>query len=123
MTILVVEDEAPMRRIIADRLEVEGFDVEVAKDGEAGLAAALEKHPDLIILDLSMPQAGGLELMEKLREDQWGKRVPIILYTNLSPDDEILKEVTKDRPSYYMMKTEHGIDQVIENVNKLLGLS
>jgi DNA-binding response OmpR family regulator len=78
-TILIVEDEIKLAQFIELELKYEGYAVTVANDGLAGLTAARESHPDLIILDWMLPGISGLEVCRRLR--QTGDRVPVILLT------------------------------------------
>ncbi|WP_013321409.1 response regulator transcription factor [Gloeothece verrucosa] len=87
--ILVVEDEAKLAQFIELELKYEGYTVTVAPDGLAGLTAARESHPDLILLDWMLPGISGLEICKRLR--QTGDKVPIIL---LTAKDEISDRVT-----------------------------
>ena len=119
-TILLVEDEPVMIKLLADGFVTAGFNVLQAKDGEEGLLIALQKKPDLIILDISMPKMDGLTTMKKVRETEWGKAVPIIVLTNLSANDEIMSSVIKEEPSYYFMKTEWEIEKLVEKVKQEL---
>lgn len=121
-TILVIEDEPVICQTLMDNLVSEGFDVLQAKDGVEGLAIASSRHPDLILLDILMPQMDGLTMMQKLRaQDTWGKKVPIILLTNLNPDeDKIIKRITEDEPAYYLVKTNWKITDVIEKIKERL---
>ena len=77
--ILIIEDEAPMRRILGDCLERQGYRVLLAVDGEDGLAKAMAEKPDLILLDIMMPRLDGLALCSELR--RLGQRVPILILT------------------------------------------
>ncbi len=77
--ILIVEDEASMRRILGDCLERQGYRVFFAADGEQGLATALAEKPDLILLDIMMPRLDGLAVCSELR--RLGQRVPILILT------------------------------------------
>ncbi len=77
-TILVVEDEATVRETLARHLSAEGWEVLTAEDGAAGLRMAREAAPDLIILDLMLPEVDGLSLTRLLRKDS---DVPIIMLT------------------------------------------
>ncbi|MGF1481134.1 MAG: response regulator transcription factor [Cyanophyceae cyanobacterium] len=86
--ILVVEDEAKLARFIELELKYEGYQVAVAPDGLAGLAAARETQPDLILLDWMLPGISGTEICRRLRET--GDRVPIVL---LTAKDEISDRV------------------------------
>ena len=77
--VLVVEDDEAMAVALRDGFDYEGYEVEVARDGEAGLAQARSKNPDLIILDVMLPKMTGLEVCKSLRSD--GNSVPIIMLT------------------------------------------
>ena len=77
--ILVVEDEDKLARLVELELQYEGYEVIVALDGLAGLSAAREKQPDLIVLDWMLPGMSGIEVCRRLRET--GDRVPIVMLT------------------------------------------
>ena len=78
ITILLIEDESALRAALADALEGEGFAVVQAADGAAGLAAFRAAPPDLVLLDLMLPQMGGIDVCRSIRS---GSRVPIIMVT------------------------------------------
>ena len=78
-TVLIVEDEKSIVDIIRFNLEKEGYAVLTAYDGEAGLAAAREKKPDLILLDVMLPKMIGFDVCRLLREE--GDNVPVLLLT------------------------------------------
>lgn len=119
--ILVVEDEPDMRQALVESLKHEGLEVTQATNGGEGLAQALGSHPDLIILDILMPKMDGMEMMKKLRkQNEWGRKVPIILLTNLSADDKIMRGIVEDEPSYYLVKSDWKIPDVIEKVREML---
>lgn len=119
--VLITEDEPPMLRILTDKLTESGFETLQAKNGEEGLKTALEHHPDLILLDVLMPKLNGMVMMDKLREDEWGKKVPIIVLTNVSADtDETLKAIVKDQPAYYFVKSNSKLDEIVEKVKEIL---
>lgn len=119
--ILIVEDEIPLRKALVDTLLNEGFEVLEAKDGEEGLSTALSDKPDLILLDLLMPKMSGLQMMEKLRGDVWGKKVPIVILTNRIPDDKIMADVMKYEPAFYLVKATLNLDEVVLKVKATLG--
>lgn len=119
--ILIVEDDAILLKVYKKKLELEGYTVTIAFDGEEGLSQALQVHPDLILLDLMMPKMDGMTVMQKLREDAWGHKVPIIILTNLSPNDFTDKRVYKDQPAYYLVKADNTPEEVVEKVNEVLG--
>lgn len=79
--ILVVDDDPDLREIVQLKLGISGFETHSEADGEAGLAAARELTPDLILLDWMMPKLTGIEVCRALREDERTKHVPVILLT------------------------------------------
>ena len=118
----VVEDDTSLANVLQDKFKLEGFDAVMAKDGEEGLAVALSKHPDLILLDIMMPKMDGITMMKKLRNgDEWGKNVPIILLTNLSADDEKINwAIAENAPAYYLMKSNWTINDLVEKIRERL---
>ena len=79
--ILVVDNEADIRRFVEVNLRLEGFEVVSANDGEEGLAAAFEEAPDLVLLDVMMPGIDGIEVCRRLRADPRTSHIPVILLT------------------------------------------
>ncbi|MEY3725628.1 MAG: hypothetical protein RI971_205, partial [Chloroflexota bacterium] len=98
--ILLVEDERPLREVLAEALSAEGFTVEQAATGAAGLAAFRARTPDLVLLDLMLPEMSGIEVCRAIRTNS---SVPIIMVTakasetdriaglNLGADDYVTK--------------------------------
>jgi two-component system alkaline phosphatase synthesis response regulator PhoP len=88
-TILVVDDEPRIVELARDYLEHAGFDVVTAADGPSGLAAARDKAPDLVVLDLGLPGLDGLDVTRQLRQGQSTAALPILMLT--ARDDELDK--------------------------------
>ena len=122
--ILIVEDEQSLRMSLQDTFSAEGFEVFAASNGEEGLKLALEKSPDIILLDLLMPKMDGMTMLRKIRsENAWGKNVPVIILTNLTADDEKrMKDITELEPTYYLEKVNWHMKDVVEKVKERLGL-
>lgn len=118
--ILLIEDDKTQAQVYLTRLLGEGYSTTWAKDGEQGLKMALENQPSLILLDIKLPKMDGLSVMEELRKDGWGKKVPIILLTNLEPNDEILNHISKDSPSYFLFKPSTDLEEIIDKINETL---
>lgn len=118
--ILVVEDEISILLVLHDRLRQEGFEVSKASNGEEALTIALTEHPDLILLDLLMPVMDGLTMLKKLREDAWGKNVPVMILTNLSGEEQ-LKEAEKYGVTDYLVKVDWHIEDVIQKIKNKIG--
>ncbi len=79
--ILLVEDERDILDLLSHYMEKEGFRIRTVMDGAAGLAAARQEHPDLIVLDLMLPGMDGLDLCKKLRADPATALTPVIMLT------------------------------------------
>lgn len=121
-TILIVEDEISYQRVLSEKLLRDGFLILQSTNGEEGLSLALEKKPDLIILDLLMPRVGGFSFLRSLRNSgEWGQHLPVIILTNLSSADDIRnKDVTELEPAYYLEKTNISIADVVTKVRSCL---
>lgn len=93
-TILYVEDNEVNRKIVRDLLRRTSYRLIEAQDGEAGVAAALEHRPDLILMDVQLPRMSGLEATRRLRAEPATAGTPIIAITSfaLSGDDQRAKE-------------------------------
>ena len=121
--ILVVEDEDILAKTLEEKLLSEGFEVLLAYDGIEALKLALEKHPDLVLLDLLMPKMDGMTTLKKIREDAWGKSVPVIILTNLtSANEERNKIITELEPTYYFMKTDKSLEEIVEKIKERLNI-
>ncbi len=79
--ILVVDDEVAIVRVLRDRLETEGFEVLTAYDGLQGIEIAQKEQPDLIIMDITMPNMDGITAAKLLREKPETARIPIVMLT------------------------------------------
>src|SRR6266542_2861495 len=82
--ILVIEDEPNLRKNILDFLELEGFEVLEASDGEIGVDSARQHNPDLIISDISMPKMDGYNALIELRKDEKSAHIPIIFLSAMA---------------------------------------
>jgi two-component system cell cycle response regulator DivK len=93
-TILYVEDNEMNRQLVRDLLKRTTYTLIEAYDGEAGVAKALEAHPDLILMDIQLPKISGMEAMRRLRAETATANIPIIAITSfaLSGDDQKAKE-------------------------------
>jgi len=88
-TVLVVDDDADIRELITWKLSQAGYTTLAASDGEAGLTAAVDGVPDLILVDWMMPKMTGIEVCRALRDDPVTSRIPIILLTAKAQEAEV----------------------------------
>jgi len=117
-TILVVEDEGLLRELMAEKLRFEGFDTIEASDGDEGLAVALKERPDLIVLDLLMPKMGGMEVLRHLREDEYGRSIPVIIVSNLSGKEDIAEGAEKGAVEY-LIKANFSLDEIVDKIKEM----
>jgi len=119
--ILIIEDEMSLLEALKIKFTKEGFGILEAKNGVEGLEVAKKEHPDLILLDIIMPKMDGLTMLSRLREDKWGKDVPVILLTNLN-DSEKISEASKEGVYDFLVKSDWHIDDVVKKVKETLGM-
>jgi len=118
--ILIIEDDPSYLKLLNDQLTKNGYGIVQAKDGKEGLAIATSQHPDMIILDIKMPVMDGIAMLDELRKDEYGKSAKVIILTNLEPNDKILRKVLEDVPTYYLIKSDIQLNELIERVKDIL---
>ena len=116
--IAIVEDDAAISQMYELKLKHAGYQVKVASNGVEGLQLVESFHPDVILLDLMMPEMNGDEMLAEVRKMDWGKQIKVIALTNISeteaPDN--LKDLNVD---HYAVKAHHTPTQVLEIVNSI----
>ncbi len=120
-TILFVEDDHLIAEMYARLLEQEGYKVEFATNGAEGLQKARQKHYDLILLDIMMPELTGIEVLHELRGED-GKANPdtkIVILTNLA-QDKTSQEALKAQADGYIIKADIVPSQLVNIVKKLI---
>jgi DNA-binding response OmpR family regulator len=117
--IAVVEDEVAIRELYRAKLELCGYDVQVARNGREGLVLIKAFKPDLVLLDIRMPEMNGDEMLQKLRETEWGANIRVVILTNLSKDEapSILRFLSVDR---YVVKAHHTPKQIVDIVGEVI---
>ena len=124
IVLLIVEDEKTLADTLEERLISEGFEVLKASDGGVGLKFALDKHPDLILLDLLMPKVDGLTMLSELRKDTWGKSASVIILTNVESSDKVADTMGLGFGNVfeYMLKTNWSLDEMVLRIKERLQL-
>jgi len=115
--ILLVEDDPFLADIYKTKLNSEGFEVEVAEDGEKGLKKLEEKNFDLLVLDLVLPEISGYEILEKIRGKF--KDLKILVLSNLSQKEEIQRafDLGVDK---YLVKAYFTPSEVVKEIKNLI---
>ena len=103
--VLFVEDDPTVAQMYKLKLELDGYHVELAPDGEAGLEMARSKPPDIIFLDIRLPKLDGLAVLEQLRKDERTKHVPVVILSNYS-ERELVDKGLKLGALEYLIKSQ-----------------
>ena len=118
--ILVVEDESVLRRLLVTTLRSEGYTVFEAENGDQGRQQAFKHHPRLVLLDIIMPGMNGIEMLQKLRQDEWGKDAHVVLLTNLD-DSEDIERARQFGVKDYLVKSDWSLDELCAEVKEKIG--
>ncbi len=120
--IAIIEDDPTISQMYRMKFEADGFEVQLADNGARGVALVEEYTPDLILLDLQMPEMNGAEALAKIRKAPWGKDIPVIILTNLG-EEEAPKEIRSLGIHSYIVKAELTPRQVVQRVKEALGVA
>lgn len=120
--ILLVEDDAFLIGIYATKLELEGFDVLQAKDGEAGLQAVQKELPDIILLDILMPKLDGFQVLEALKKDAKTKKIPVVLLSNLGQKDDVERGRALGATDY-LIKAHFVPSETVQKIKHILKIA
>ncbi len=119
--ILVIEDDKSLRDALLFELRKEGFSTDSAVNGQEGLDKIKLKKPDLVLLDLVMPIMDGITMLERLREEDDYKSLPVIMLTNLNEAEQLeyaLAYGVKD----YLVKSDWKIADVMAKIKAKLSI-
>ncbi|MFC2317362.1 MAG: response regulator transcription factor [Candidatus Saccharimonas sp.] len=119
--IAIIEDDQVINQMYRMKFEAAGFDVATASDGEAGVAIVKKFHPDLILLDLQMPNMNGVEALSLIRALPSHKQTPVIVLTNLG-EEEAPDGLRKLGVHSYIVKADFTPRQVVERVKHALNI-
>jgi len=117
--VLIIEDDPFLLKLYQEIIADIGLEVEEAVDGEIGLKKVKDNKPDLILLDIMLPKINGLDVLEKLKEGQSTKDIPVFVITNLASEDD-KKRALGLGADRYMIKSEYDPNQVVALVKELL---
>lgn len=116
--ILVVEDEAAQREVIAYNLRKEGYDVRTAQDGDEAELELAEAMPDLILLDWMMPGASGLELARRIRKRPASKNIPVIMLTARAEEEDVIRGLDTGADDY--ITKPYSVSELLARVRSIL---
>lgn len=120
--ILLVEDDAILVEMYQAKFELEGYDIEVAGNGEECLRTLEHSKPDLILLDILMPKLNGFHVLKEIKKQPDLRSIPVILLTNLGEAEvDMNQELAAALGVHdYLIKSHHTPDEVVEKVVRVL---
>lgn len=119
--LLIVDDEVQLLTILVDQFTKEGFNVLSAKDAKSGIDLAIKEKPDLMIIDVIMPEMDGLAMLEELRKHPETKEIPAIILSNLS-DPQTTAKALKFGVYDHLVKTDWDVADLISRVKEKVGM-
>ena len=117
--ILLVEDEPLLGNLLRQRLDHEGFVVELVRDGESALNMLHTNPPDLMLLDIILPKISGFELMEKVQADPTIQKVPIVIISNLGQESDLEKGQSLGAIGYFI-KAKISMEDLVGQIKSFL---
>lgn len=118
-TIAIIEDDQVINQMYRMKFEAAGFEVVSASDGEAGVKVVQRANPDIILLDLQMPNMNGTEALQKIRHQPDNANTPVIILTNLG-EEEAPAELRRLGIDSYIVKANLTPSQVVARVKETL---
>lgn len=120
--ILVVEDDPMISSMYKTKFEADGFEVFTADNGATGLELIKKEEPDIVMLDIILPQLDGFSVLEQIKKDKTTKDIPAIMLTNLSTEED--KEKGKKMGALdYLVKASLTPGQISEKIKKILKIN
>jgi CheY-like chemotaxis protein len=116
--VLLIEDDQVLQDMYRDKFTHDGFTVEVAKNGNDGLALMKSFNPDVVLLDLILPDTTGFNILDSVKEDPQLKDIPIVVLTNIYADHEDL--VKNKGANAVLLKANTTPDLVAEKIKQIV---
>lgn len=120
--ILIIDDDRIFSKILKDGITAGGqgkYEVITAVDGEEGLQVASKEKPDLILLDMMMPKLPGMEALRRLRSEDWGKNIPVIISTSVSDLGKMSEGLELDARGY-IIKSDYSMETILKRIDEVL---
>lgn len=118
--ILIVDDDDLVVRMYKKKFENEGYEVHTARDGEEGLQSVRSSVPDLMLLDVMMPRANGIEVLKKIKEDPHTRNIPVLILTNMGNSDAEVEKIIGLGASAYIVKANKKPSEIVSQVKEIL---
>lgn len=117
--VLLIEDDSFFAHIYKTKFEMEGFKVSISENGEAGLADARKKKPQVILLDVLLPKKDGFTVLSEMKADKRVSHIPVILLTNLGQKEDVARGMALGAEGY-LIKAHFKPAEVVNHVKSAL---
>lgn len=117
--IAIIEDDPTISQMYRMKFEADGFDVRVANNGQIGIDIVKSFQPDIILLDIQMPEVNGAEALKQIRQSESSKTTPVIVLTNLG-EEEAPQEMRSLGIHSYIVKANYTPRQVVTHVKEAI---
>jgi CheY-like chemotaxis protein len=117
--LLIIEDDPLMSRMYQKIFTFEGYEVDVASNGEEGLVKIKSNRPNLVLLDIMMPKMNGLEVLDRIKADPEIKAIPVVMLTNLAGIQDAETAMAKGAVKY-IVKSEHEPKDIVNMIKEIL---
>jgi len=117
--ILLAEDDVFILEIMAEKLKKSGFEVSIAKDGEDCIQVLTSLRPDILLLDILMPQIDGFEVLRRMKASESLSHIPVVVLSNLGQKEEIQKALDLGAKDY-VVKANFTTNEIVEKINAVL---
>lgn len=118
--ILIIEDDRYILKMYQLKLSLEGYTVEIAENGKDGVEKVKEFMPDIILLDILMPEMDGFEVLKIVKGEIETKDIPVLIMSNLGQEDHIQKGMALGAVGY-VVKSQFTPSKVVEKIKETLG--
>ena len=118
--ILLVEDDPSLISLYKKKIEHEGYQVDTAMDGQAGLFKAKTRRYQLIVLDLLLPKTDGLEVLKQIKGNQDLSETPVIILTNVGSSDLLIEQAKKLGANDFILKFNTSLDELVRKIKENL---
>lgn len=120
--IAIIEDDQTISQMYRMKFEADGFEVQLADNGKRGIELVGRVKPDLILLDMQMPEMDGATALAEMRKHDWGKDIPVLILTNMG-QEEAPKILNDLNVKAYIVKADLTPKQVVAKVKETLNIA
>lgn len=117
--VLIIEDDQRINKVFMAKLSLEGIEVITAISGQEGLRKIYSEEPDLVLLDIMLPEKSGFEILEEIKKDPKTKNIPVIILSNLGQEKEIKRGLELGAVDF-LVKTDYSISEVTKKIKEIL---